>query len=78
MTIPDDAQCVIDQACHEAVPGDSYPSAVEYQFWCEDKFLLYPESVPIRILKKWEKLLPEFGIIAQLIDGSLQLESGER
>jgi hypothetical protein len=51
---------------------------VEYQFWCEDKFLLYPESVPIRIIKKWEKWLPEFGIIAQLIDGSLQLKIEER
>tara|TARA_R110002003_G_scaffold121_29_gene10906 strand:- start:19444 stop:19728 length:285 start_codon:yes stop_codon:yes gene_type:complete len=28
-------------------------------------------------LKKWEKYLPEFGVIAQLIDGALQLKSEE-
>jgi hypothetical protein len=28
-------------------------------------------------LEEWEKLLPEFGIIAQLIDGLLQLKSEE-
>lgn len=62
-------------SCHDAVPWNSHPSAVKHQSWSEDKFLLYPESVPIRILKKWKKWLPEFGIIAQLIDGSLQSKS---
>jgi hypothetical protein len=61
--------------CHQADPRNDDMPAMEYQSGCENKLLLYPESVPIWILKKWDKPFPDSGIIAQLI--SLQLEIEE-
>jgi hypothetical protein len=62
---------------HQAIPRDIYPSAIEYQLRCEHKLLLYPESVPVLILKKRQKYSPELGIFAQLIDCSFQVKSQE-